>query len=50
MTQYVIFSGTDDRTFAEPFWEKAFPTPIALRSLRHSDDCRRCDHCKKENI
>lgn len=50
MTQYVIFSGTDDRTFAEPFWKKAFPTPIALRSLRHSDDCRRCDHCKKENI
>ena len=46
MTQYVIFSGTDDRTFAEPFWKKAFPTPIALRSLRHSDECRRCDHCK----
>lgn len=46
MTQYVIFSGTDDRTFAEEFWKKAFPTPIALRSLRHSDECRRCDHCK----
>ena len=49
MTQYVIFSGTDDRTFAEPFWKKAFPTPIALRSLRHTDECRRCDHCKKNN-
>lgn len=47
MTQYLIFSGTDDRTFAESFWKKAFPTPIALRSLRHSDECRRCEHCRK---
>ncbi len=47
MTQYLIFSGTDDRTFAESFWKKAFPTPIALRSLRHSEECRRCEHCKK---
>ena len=47
MTQFTIFSGTDDRTFAEPFWKKAFQTPIALRSLRHSEECRRCDHCKK---
>ena len=47
MTQYLIFSGTDDRTFAESFWKKAFPTPIALRSLRHSDECRRCEYCKK---
>lgn len=46
MTQYVIFSGTDDRTFADDFWKKAFPTPIALRNLRHSDDCRRCDYCR----
>lgn len=45
MTQYVIFSGTDDRTYADPFWQKAFPTPIALRSLRHSNECRRCDYC-----
>lgn len=45
MTQYVIFSGTDDRTYADPFWQKAFPTPIALRSLRHSDSCRRCEYC-----
>ena len=47
MTQYLIFSGTDDRTFAESFWEKAFPTPIGLRSLCHSDECRRCEHCRK---
>ena len=45
MTQFVIFSGTDDKTYAEPFWKKAFPTPIALRSLKHSDECRRCEHC-----
>lgn len=47
MTQYLIFSGTDDRTFAESFWKKAFPTPIALRSVRHSEECRRCEHCEK---
>lgn len=49
MTQYLIFSGTDDRTYADEFWKKAFPTPIALRSLRHSDNCRRCEHCLGKN-
>ena len=47
MTQFTVFTGTDDRTFADPFWRKAFPTPIALRSLRHSDSCRRCEYCTK---
>ena len=47
MTQFTVFTGTDDRTFADPFWRKAFPTPVALRSLRHSDSCRRCEYCTK---
>ena len=46
MTQFMIFSGTDDRTYADDFWKKAFPIPIALRSLQLSDNCRRCGYCK----
>ena len=48
MTQYVIFSGTDDRTFADDFWKKAFPTPVALRGLRFEQDCRRCPQCLRK--
>ena len=48
MTQYVIFSGTDDRTYADAFWKRAFPTPIALRGVRHSEECRRCAHCRRD--
>lgn len=46
MKQFMIFSGTDDRTYADDFWKKAFPIPIALRSLQLSDSCRRCGHCR----
>lgn len=49
MTQYIIFSGTDDRSYADSFWKNAFPLPIALRSLRLSDGCRRCAHCLQGN-
>lgn len=46
MTQFLVFSGTDDRAYAEDFWKKAFPQPIMLRSVKISDDCRRCAHCR----
>ena len=46
MSQFVIFSGTDDRTYADEFWKKAFPIPIALRSVQLCENCRRCEHCR----
>ena len=47
MTQYVIFSGTADRTYSNEFWNKCMPEPTSLINLTFTDDCRRCDFCKK---
>ena len=43
--QFVVFSGTDDKTNADPVWKKLLPQPLSLRSLRLSNECRRCEHC-----
>ena len=46
--QFNIFSGTDDKTGAEEFWKKLLPQPLSMRTLRLSDACRRCEHCKPQ--
>lgn len=49
MTQYTVFSGTDSRSYADAFWKKVLPNPISLRSLRYTDECRRCESCLRRD-
>lgn len=45
LTQFTVFSGTDDRSMADPFWKKALPGPLDMRNIRLNDKMRRCEHC-----
>lgn len=45
MSQFTVFSGTDDKSMADPFWKKALPGPLDMRSVLLNDKMRRCEHC-----
>ncbi len=45
MTQFVVFSGSADRTYSNKFWDQCLPDPISWENLTFTEDCRRCDYC-----
>lgn len=43
ITQYVLFSGTDNKP--EGFWKKLFTEPISIKNVTIKDSLRRCKNC-----
>lgn len=48
MSQYVVFSGTADRTYSNAFWDEHLPEPVSMMNISFTEDCRRCDFCIRE--
>lgn len=48
LTQFTMFSGTGDRSGADPFWSKAFKKPVDYCAIALSGKVRRkdCDYCR----
>ena len=47
LSQFTVFSGTGDRSWADPFWAEAFQKPVDYRGVGLSGGCRRsdCEYC-----
>ncbi len=47
LSQFTVFSGTGDRSWADPFWAGAFQKPVDYRCVGLSGGCRRsdCEYC-----
>lgn len=48
LTQLTMFSGTADRTFSNPFWNRYLPEPLSHAKMKFEDSCRRCESCCKK--
>ena len=51
LTQLTYFSGTDDRTGADPFWTQALPRPLDYKCFDIDENCRRddCEYCGRQS-